>query len=166
MTDDFYFRYFFHATDARTATNEYNMGMDTDEDDAREPEAGHAGPSGAFHSDEEDQPMHLLEENEVIPKVEEEELDPGLADWFQVDNKNDALPAENDAEEDSVTEDDSDHAGVTREAEEEVDLDDWFQVKTEDAAEGSISKTEAEMQPKVHFISSYIPTDVKVWFSG
>jgi len=140
-------KYFFHATEARTATDEYNM--DVDEEDANEPEAGHAGPSGVVHSDREDQPMRLLEDNEVIPKVEEEEVDPALTDWFKVDDdKKGALPAGHEAEEDSVTEDDSDHAGVPREVEEEVDLDDWFKVKIEDAAEGSISENTAEMQPK------------------
>jgi len=138
-------KYFFHATEARTAMDEYNMDVD---EDPNGPEARYAGPSGVVHSDGDDQPMRLLEENELTPKVEEEEVDPELADWFKVDDKKGALPAGHEAEEDSVTEDDSDHAGVTREAEDGVDLDDWFKVKIEDEAEGSISENAAEMQPK------------------
>lgn len=121
--------------------------MDTDEDDSNEPEAG---PSGAAHLDGEEQPMQLPEENEVISKVKEEELDPALADWFKVDEEKDAHPAEHGGEEDSVTEDDSDNADVAGEPEEHVDLNDWLKVKAEDVAEGSNA---AGMQPKARFIS-------------
>ena len=141
------FRYFFHATDARIATEEYDM--DDDEDDSNEPEDEHAGPSGAAHLDMEVQPMQFVEENEVIPKVKEEEIDPALADWFKVEEEKDAHPVEHGGEEDSVTEDDSDNADVARESEEHVDLDDWFKVKAEDTAEGS---SVAGVQPKAGFI--------------
>ena len=144
---DFSFRYFFHATNARIATGEYDM--DVDEDDSNEPEAEHAGPSGTAHSDAEEQPMHLPDENEVIPKVKEEEIDPALADWFKVEEEKDSHPPEHGGEEDSVTEEDSDNADVAGEPEGDVDLDDWFKVKAEDAVEGS---TAAGMQPKVNLI--------------
>ena len=120
--------------------------MDIDEDD-NEPEDEQAGPSGAAHLDAEEQPMQLFEENEV---VKEEEIDPALADWFKVDEEKDAHPTEHGGEEDSVTEDDSDNADVAGEPEEHVDLDDWFKVKAEDAAEGSSA---TGVQPKVGFIS-------------
>lgn len=152
-----FLRYFFHATDARIAMEEYDM--DTDEDDFNEPEAKHAGPSVAAHMDAEEQPRRLFEENEVIPKVEEEEIDPVLADWFKVDEEKDAHPAEHGGEEDSVTEDDSDNADVAGEPEEHVDLDDWFKVKAEDAAEGSNA---AVMQPKARLFHYHYPTYVKV----
>ncbi|KIM44920.1 hypothetical protein M413DRAFT_442894 [Hebeloma cylindrosporum] len=131
-------KYFFHATDARIATDEYDM--DVDEDDSNEP-----GPSGAAHLDVEEEPMRLLEEKEATPEVKEEEIDPALADWFKVDEKKDAHPAEHDREEDSVTEADSDNADVAGEPEEDLDLDDWLKVKAEDAPEGS---TAASMQAK------------------
>jgi len=152
LIDDFFLsRYFFHATDARTATEEYDM--DGDEDDSNEPEDEHAGPSGAAHLDAEEQPMQLVEENEAIPKVKEEEIDPALADWFKVEEEKDTHPAEHGGEEDSVTEDDSDNADVAGEPEEHVDLDDWFKVKAEDTAEGS---SVAGVRPKAGLISLYL----------
>jgi DNA ligase 4 len=72
----------------------------------------------------------------ITPKVEED-LDPGLADWFKVDEMTAALPVAHEADDDSATEDDSDHADVAPEAADEVDLDDWFEVKP--MVEGSTS---------------------------
>lgn len=69
----------------------------------------------------------------ITPKVEED-LDPGLADWFKVDEKTAALSVA--ADDDSATENDSDHADVAP-ATDEVDLDDWFEVKP--MIEGSTS---------------------------
>jgi DNA ligase-4 len=64
----------------------------------------------------------------ITPKVEED-IDPGLADWFKVDEKTMASPLAHEADDDSATEDDSDHADVAPDATDEVDLDDWFKVK-------------------------------------
>lgn len=64
----------------------------------------------------------------IIPKVEEV-VDPVLADWFKVDEKTTAFPLAHEADDDSATEDDSDHADVAPDAADEVDLDDWFKVK-------------------------------------
>lgn len=64
----------------------------------------------------------------IIPKVEEV-LDAGLADWFKVDEKTLALPPAHEADDDSATEDDSDHADVAPDTADEADLDDWFKVK-------------------------------------
>jgi DNA ligase 4 len=72
----------------------------------------------------------------IIPKVEEV-MDPGLADWFKVDEKTSAFPPAHEADDDSATEDDSDHADVVPDAADETDLDDWF--KVEPINEGSTS---------------------------
>ena len=64
----------------------------------------------------------------IILKVEED-IDPGLADWFKVDEKTTAFPLAHEADDDSATEDDSDHADVAPDTADEVDLDDWFKVK-------------------------------------
>ncbi|KAJ3515533.1 hypothetical protein NLJ89_g1703 [Agrocybe chaxingu] len=122
-------KYFFHATGARLAEDGYDEG---DEEDG----AGSAvaGPSAKV----EDVSMSPAEDTEVTPKVEEE-MDPSLVDWFKV-----AGPStENDVDEDSVTEPDSDNADIA-EPQEEVNLDDWFQVKTEEA---STSEKAAGKQP-------------------
>lgn len=73
---------------------------------------------------------------DAIPKVEEV-MDPGLADWFKVDEKTPAFSLAHEADEDSATEDDSDHADVVPDTADELDLDDWFNVKPMN--EGSIS---------------------------
>jgi DNA ligase 4 len=64
-------------------------------------------------------------------------MDPGLADWFKVDGKTAVFPLAHEADDDSVTEDDSDDADVAPDATDEVDLDDWFKVKP--TSEGSTS---------------------------
>jgi DNA ligase-4 len=64
----------------------------------------------------------------ITPKVEEV-MDPGLADWFKVDEKTTAFPLAHEADDDSATEDDSDHADVAPDGADEVDLEDWFKVK-------------------------------------
>ena len=71
----------------------------------------------------------------IIPKVEEV-MDPELADWFKVDEKTAAFPLAHE-DDDSETEDDSDHADVAPDAADEADLDDWFKVKAMN--EGSTS---------------------------
>ena len=83
----------------------------------------------------------------ITPKVEED-MDPGLADWFKVDEKTTAFPLAHEADDDSATEDDSDHADVAPDAADEVDLDDWF--KVEPMNEGSTS-----MKP-VSKLSNYL----------
>ena len=64
----------------------------------------------------------------IIPKVEEV-MDAGLADWFKVDEKIPAFPPAHEADDDSATEDDSDHADVAPDTADEADPDDWFKVK-------------------------------------
>ena len=72
----------------------------------------------------------------ITPKIEEV-MDPGLADWFKVDEKTTAFPLAHEVDDDSATEDDSDHADAVPDAADEVDLDDWF--KVEPMNEGSTS---------------------------
>ena len=72
----------------------------------------------------------------ITPKVEEV-MDPRLADWFKVDEKTEAFPLVHEADDDSATEDDSDHADVAPDVADEVDLDDWL--KVEPMNEGSTS---------------------------
>lgn len=72
----------------------------------------------------------------ITPKVEED-LDPGLADWFKVEENAATIPLVHEDDDDSATEDDSDNDDVAPDTAVEVDLDDWFQVKS--MGEGSTS---------------------------
>lgn len=105
-------RYFFHASDARAETDEYNEDVeDDDEDDAPVP-----GPS-----------TKRSQSPVVVPKEEEVDIDPTLADWLKIDNTS----ADDEGvkhEPDSTTDEDSDNADVADE-DEDHDLDDWFSVK-------------------------------------
>ena len=73
-------------------------------------------------------------EGEIVPKVEEQDndIDPALADWLKIDDKDEKLHAEAKEEQDdySATDDDSDNADVVEP--EEVDLDDWLKVESAD----------------------------------
>ena len=89
----------------------------------------------------------------ITPKVEEV-MDPGLADWFKVDDKTTAFPLPHEADDDSATEDDSDHADVAPDAADEVDLDDWF--KVEPMNEGSISTKPVSKLSNYLFRSDYM----------
>lgn len=77
-------------------------------------------------------------ERGITPKIEELGLDPELAEWFKVDDSkkgsrggHEDHPIE--VGDDSVTEPDSDNEDVKEP--EEVDLEDWFQVKATIAEE-------------------------------
>lgn len=111
-------KYFFRATDERASTDEY---MQEDEDQAFEAPTLKEDPSAKL-------------EEEMVPKVEEQEydIDPSLADWLKIDDKNEKLHAEAKEEQDdySATDDDSDNADVLEP--EEVDLDDWLKVESAD----------------------------------
>ena len=89
----------------------------------------------------------------ITPKVEEV-MDPGLADWFKVDDKTTAFPLPHEADDDSATEDDSDHVDVAPDAADEVDLDDWF--KVEPMNEGSISTKPVSKLSNYLFRSDYM----------
>ena len=118
-------RYFFHATLARTATDDYDI-EDSDDEIAENPTVRQ--PASEV---DEDIKMGLSADSQdamIAPKVEEV-MDPGLADWFKVDEKTTVFPLAHEADDDSATEDDSDHADVVPDVADEVDLDDWFKVK-------------------------------------
>jgi len=121
----FGYRYFFHATEARATGEDYDM---EDEEDAPTFSSAAAGSSANARQDEDEDWGASSKAREGTPKVEEDnEIDPSLADWFRVD-KNSSADAHN-AEDDSVTEADSDNDDVVEPQELDVDLDDWFQVK-------------------------------------
>lgn len=103
-------KYFFHATLARQESDDYHQ-LDTDEDQEMT--------DGTV---EEDASLNISITPEGFkPKLEEtEDIDPELADWFQVDAK----PA---VSEDSETEDESDADSNNDDVKEEDD-DEWFQV--------------------------------------
>ncbi|KAF8159664.1 DNA ligase IV [Crassisporium funariophilum] len=115
-------KYFFHATNARTATDDYGEVESDDDDDT---EAGvSATPNTA---DTTMAPPPDAEEKEQTPK--DEDMDPGLADWFDIGEKK-PLAGHHDVDDDSVTEPDSDNADVL-DPNDEVDFgpdDDWHQV--------------------------------------
>jgi len=129
----FGYRYFFHATEARATQEDYDMEV---EEDAPTFSSAAAGSSANAREDEGEDLGASSEAREGTPKVEEDdEMDPSLADWFRVD-KNSSADAHN-AEDDSVTEADSDNDDVVEPQELDVDLDDWFQVK--DSEKSSVS---------------------------
>ncbi|KAJ7672669.1 ATP dependent DNA ligase domain-containing protein [Mycena rosella] len=110
-------KYFFHATPSRIDDGEYDDGEDDDDITVDGPEAG---PSG------------VKIEDVIQPKIEAEDMDPTLADWFKVEEDEKKVTAGRDS--DSETENDSDNADVANE-EPDADLDDWFKVKP--AADGA-----------------------------
>ncbi|KAJ7733239.1 DNA ligase IV [Mycena maculata] len=106
--------YFFHATPSRIDSKEY--GEEEDEDEVKMEDA-EAGPSGTKAEDNEDV---------IQPKMEAEDVDPALADWFKVEEDEKVVPSGRDS--DTDTENDSDNADVANE-EPDNDLDDWLKVK-------------------------------------
>lgn len=125
-------RYFFHATLARTATDDYDI-EDSDDEIAENPTVGQ--PASEVDEDIKISRSADFQDAMITPKVEEV-MDPGLADWFKVDEETTVFPLAHEVD-DSATEDDSDHADVAPDAADEVDLDDWF--KVEPMNEGSTS---------------------------
>lgn len=109
------------------ASEEYDANEDDEVPDTVEPMAS-ANRSSTL--DSQNETKGSPKEKAVTPKVEQvADMDPELAEWFKVDNKMPDSSDERDSKgDDSVTEDDSDNADV---ADEEVDLDDWFQVNTD-----------------------------------
>ena len=101
--------------------------MEDDEDECDEAAAANL----------DDAVMVSVEEKSVTPKVEEDDIDPALAEWLKIDEKKPAAPTY--VNDDSATEADSDNADVIEPGEDPVDLDDWFQVKQPD--EGAASES-------------------------
>ncbi|RDB23717.1 DNA ligase 4 [Hypsizygus marmoreus] len=111
-------KYFFHPSRARAETDEYNGGEASEEEDASAPVASTSN----------------LSQSPVPPVKEEEpevEMDPALADWFNIDTSHEQ-DIKNEPE--SATDNDSDNADVADE-DQDVDLDDWFSVKQPSAGE-------------------------------
>lgn len=112
-------------------------------------------------------PSAKLEE-EIVPKVEEQDnyIDPALADWLKVDDKNEKLHAEAKEEQDdySATDNDSDNADVVDP--EEVDLDDWFKVKSAD--EPSVIASAVTKSESLSTVSpaAFEPEYLLIYFTG
>ncbi|KAH6915882.1 DNA ligase 4 [Coprinopsis sp. MPI-PUGE-AT-0042] len=136
----FHKKYFFHATESRMDTDEYQEEAE-DEDEA--------GPSGTGPVVNEQAPAAPADDNsgteddeEQEPKVKEE--DPDLDGWFKVDDRRSPTLSSADVADDSATENDSDNDDVKEE--EDPDLDDWFQVKDADTKEANPPQTEVGME--------------------
>jgi len=140
-------RYFFHATDARQATDDYDL--QSDEENELHP------PSLDEYIDID---VSMLPVDEKVATPKEEELDPELAEWLKIDEKRPASTS--DVDDDSVTEADSDNADVAVDSGEVGDdLDDWFQVE---GKEGPATNTKAagkqpEMVVRLHLSAPYSP---------
>ncbi|KAF8909386.1 DNA ligase 4 [Gymnopilus junonius] len=118
-------KYFFHATEASMASDEYDM------DAEEEPDSGVNRASTSVTDGDKEEATLFSEEKEITPKIEEEEqMNPLLADWFKVDDMK-GLPQSEKDEEDSVTEPDSDNADVA-DVEEDLEPDEWIKVGSED----------------------------------
>jgi len=129
-------KHFFYASLARQATDDYNLEDEEDENELS-PEAGPAKLD--------DDAVVAVEEK--MPKIEEDKIDPALAEWLKIDDEKSAVPIL--VNDDSATDADSDNVDVAELDEDAVDLDDWFQVKRPDEAAASESSHQAEMDVKV-----------------
>ncbi|KDR80522.1 hypothetical protein GALMADRAFT_240825 [Galerina marginata CBS 339.88] len=130
-------KYFFHATEASMAAEDYDIVGEDEEGNASESSVG--GASSTLR-DVDEAMASPPPEKDIIPKVEgDEKMDPLLAEWFKVDDMktSTATSTEKDFDEDSVTEDDSDNADVAEPDEHDSDLDDWFKVRSDDKAPAS-----------------------------
>ncbi|KAJ7449621.1 DNA ligase IV [Mycena latifolia] len=124
-------KYFFHATPSRIDAEEYDEGEAEEELKVDEPEAG---PNGMKTED--------IDEDVIKPKMEPEDIDPSLVDWFKVEEDEKKVISTG-RDSDSETENDSDNADVAKD-EVDDDLDDWFKVKPAAPAEDA----EVQDQPE------------------
>jgi DNA ligase-4 len=108
-------RYFFYASLARQATDDYNL-----EDEENEHEATPADL-------DDDAVMVPVEEKSITPKIEQDEIDPAMVEWLKIDDTKSAAPIY--VNDDSETEADSDNADVAEPGEDAVELDEWLQVQ-------------------------------------
>ncbi|KAJ7252709.1 DNA ligase 4 [Mycena haematopus] len=104
-------KYFFHATESRIESEEYDEGDEDETMDGTE-----AGPSTSTFKTE-----------DVQPKAEPEEVGPLLAEWFKVEEDEKVISREKEYDSDA-TDDDSDNVDVANE-ESDNDLDDWLKIK-------------------------------------
>ncbi|KAG5647455.1 hypothetical protein DXG03_009386 [Asterophora parasitica] len=121
---------FFHASNARQATDEYNEDEGTEDDNDEAAQETPKSKSPAPAAVKEEQP--------------DEEVDPALAEWFKVDKIADAAEDVK-PEPGSETDADSDNADV---ADEDDDLDDWFKIKepSADQTKGEDAQVSAEAE--------------------
>ncbi|GLB41800.1 putative DNA ligase [Lyophyllum shimeji] len=112
-------KYFFHASNARLETDEYNENEGTDDEETA------CALLPAVHVKPEFPPSAIPPP--VVKEERPEEMDPALAEWFKIDR---AAREEEDVKKDpdTATDEDSDNADVA-EDDEDVDLDEWFSVK-------------------------------------
>ena len=124
-------RYFFHASEARKADEDY-------EGDEDEPMEAAEHPASIASSETEDEDFEAVPQPAPPspPEEPEQESDPELADWFKVDgqDKGKGKAREEDIAE-SETEPESDNDDVRDENADIDDLvddlnDDWFKVST------------------------------------
>ncbi|KAF5316619.1 hypothetical protein D9619_006679 [Psilocybe cf. subviscida] len=122
-------KYFFHATEARRTDEDYQMDGDgEDEDNEGGQRAASPSQTAASNSPDEDRASN----SDEGAQAKLEDMDPDMAEWFKVDENAAAGSAQDDKDEGSATEPDSDNEDVGGEDETEIDLEEWFKVKTED----------------------------------
>ena len=127
-------RYFFHATTARTATDDYSAGDSDAEDEAPSPST--PGPSKA--------PEPSLEEQV------ESQIDPSMAEWFDVGAKGKSAATQgsdsgSETEPEPDEEFDSDNEDMKPEAEVGFEEDeDWEQIEREESSTTAQSQKVAE----------------------
>ncbi|KAI0664220.1 DNA ligase 4 [Cubamyces menziesii] len=117
-------KYFFHATDARKETEEYRMDEDSDtEPEPDEEEAPAPSPPTARKS---------KSPSEAPTSDVKDEIDPSLAEWFDVGTKGKAAASRDDSATESETEPepDSDNEDVEPEPEQDLEEDeDWENIE-------------------------------------
>lgn len=102
---------------------------------------------------DDDADMVAVEENIFTPKVEEDKVDPSLAEWLKIDEKEPSAPVL--VNDDSATDADSDNEDVAEPGEDAVDLDDWFQVKGPDEA---VSESHQRVRMlRLRYAMAYVP---------
>ncbi|KAH9852184.1 DNA ligase 4 [Lenzites betulinus] len=120
-------KYFFHATAARKEMDEYNMDdSDTEEEPDEEPPV--PAPSTSKKSQSPD--------NAAASPKADAEIDPSLAEWFDVGAKRPSAAAEggSDTESETEPEPDSENEDVGRDPEVAFDDDDWEKVEQDEGA--------------------------------
>ncbi|CDO73307.1 hypothetical protein BN946_scf185008.g69 [Trametes cinnabarina] len=139
-------KYFFHATEARKATDEYKIEEDSDTEPEPDEESSAPSPSTSLKSGSPSQAS-------VSPSVGAKyEVDPALAEWFDVGAPQKKSAGKDDSGTESETEPefepDSDNEDVEPEPEVGFDDDDWEQIsESAETSEKAKSKgKEAEMR--------------------
>ncbi|KAI0704277.1 ATP dependent DNA ligase domain-containing protein [Cytidiella melzeri] len=136
-------KYFFHATENRKTAIGYDADVDSEDLDG---------------SDTEPEDVDMDPEASAVPETpatlasdppDENQVDPSLADWFQVDSK-DAQTEKVEQDDGSETEPESDNMDVQDvDADvEDPDDDDWYNFPTATQLTQSQSQSQSQTQPK------------------